>query len=312
TTFTVNLQLGCKHFTQAEKVPGQATIKELLSKDTLEDASPVWALTENSDTKKPRILLIEDHTDLRQFLQYTLQETYHILPVSGGHPGLEAAYENIPDLIICDRMLPDMDGLKVVTALKADIRTSHIPVIILTAQSELEQQIEGMQVGAELYLTKPFSPQILKEGIRSILTNRKLVKDYFSQGEVLPAVPSSNSGITVIDQKFLADFKRIIDQKLSDPELSVDFLSREIGLSRVQLYRKIKALLGCNVNDYIQTVRLNKSCSLLQQPTASIADVAFQVGFSSATYFSTAFKAKFGISPTDYKNHKGKLKTEVV
>ncbi|PSR52819.1 hypothetical protein AHMF7605_04410 [Adhaeribacter arboris] len=312
TTFTVSLLLGHKHLTDAEKVPDKIKVNELANKAQLEDASPVWALKESPESKSKRILLIEDHPDLRHFLQYTLQDTYQILPASAGQPGLETAYENIPDLIICDRMLPDLDGLKVVTALKSDIRTSHIPVIILTAQSELEQQIEGMQVGAELYLTKPFSTQVLKESIRSILTNRQLVKDYFTHNEASIVPLLSNPAISKLDQKFLADFKKIIDAKLSDTNLSVDYLSREIGLSRVQLYRKIKALLGGNVNDYIQTVRLNKSCELLQVSTASIADVACQVGFSSATYFSTAFKAKFGISPTDYKNHKGSLKTEVV
>jgi YesN/AraC family two-component response regulator len=221
---------------------------------------------------------------------------------------LQQAQDHTPDLIICDLTLPDTDGLQLVSTLKADLRTSHIPVIILTARSGLEQQVAGMQAGAELYLTKPFSPQILKESVRSLLANRQLAKEYFTSGDSAPLLPAAADTISKIDKKFLNDFKTIVHAKLADSDLSVDYLSREIGLSRVQLYRKIKALLGCNVNDYIQTARLNKSCLLLQDPNATIADVAYQVGFSSATYFSTAFKAKYNISPTDYKNQKAYLK----
>jgi len=311
TTFTIQLQLGHEHFTDEEKTTSQViTGEHLLGNYLLEDASPIWETPANTEPKKQHVLVIEDHPDLRNFLQFTLQTSYQVVAAAEGQQGLAEAYENIPDLIICDLTLPDIDGLKVVASLKADLRTSHIPVIILTARTNLEQQVEGMQVGAELYLTKPFSPQVLKESVRSLLANRQLVKAHFSTGEALHLPPTEGVTISKLDKKFLEDFKRIIDTKLADPELSVDYLSREIGLSRVQLYRKVKALIGCNVNDYIQTVRLNKSCTLLQQPQASIADVAFQVGFSSATYFSTAFKGKFGLSPTDYKNQH--LRTEPV
>ena len=309
-TFTIQLLLGSDHFKEEEKAGGLIAAGEQLSRNILEEASPVWEMPANTEPKKHSVLVIEDHPDLRNFLKFTLQNSYQVSAAAEGQLGLEEAYENIPDLIICDLTLPDTDGLKIVAALKADLRTSHIPVIILTARTGLEQQVEGMQVGADLYLTKPFSPQVLKESVRSLLVNRQLVKERFGGGEALHLPPSAGATISKLDKKFLDDFKRIIDAKLADPDLSVDYLSREIGLSRVQLYRKVKALIGCNVNDYIQTVRLNKSCTLLQQPQASIADVAFQVGFSSATYFSTAFKGKFGLSPTDYKNQH--LRTEPV
>ncbi|KAA5541280.1 hybrid sensor histidine kinase/response regulator transcription factor [Adhaeribacter rhizoryzae] len=311
TTFTVQLQLGQQHFTEEEKTTGQViTGEQLVGNHLLEDASAVWEMPAHTEPKKHHVLVIEDHPDLRNFLKFTLQTSYQVAAAAEGQQGLAEAYENSPDLIICDLTLPDTDGLKIVASLKADLRTSHIPVIILTARTGLEQQVEGMQVGADLYLTKPFSPQVLKESVRSLLANRQLVKERFSAGEILHLPPTEGVTISKLDKKFLEDFKRIIDAKLADPDLSVEYLGREIGLSRVQLYRKVKALIGCNVNDYIQTVRLNKSCTLLRQPQASIADVAFQVGFSSATYFSTAFKSKFGVSPTDYKNQH--LRTEPV
>jgi DNA-binding response OmpR family regulator len=308
TTFVVQLPLGCAHFKEEEKYRDIISGGGDLHLQILEDTSPVWDTKVHTDKKSGRILIIEDHTDLRGFLQFTLQANYQIFAAADGQQGLQEALEHIPDLIICDLMLPDTDGLQLVNALKADLRTSHIPVIILTARSGQEQQLAGMQAGAELFLTKPFSPQILKESVRSLLANRQLAKEYFTSGEGSPLLPAPTGAISKLDKKFLDDFIKVINAKLGDSELSVDYLSREIGLSRVQLYRKIKALLGCNVNDYIQTARLRKSCTLLQNPGATIADVAYQVGFSSATYFSTAFKAKYNISPTDYKNQKGNLK----
>ncbi|QMU29471.1 substrate-binding domain-containing protein [Adhaeribacter radiodurans] len=307
TTFTIQLLLGSQHFKEEEKISAVVGEEGQLSKLIVAETGPIWQDSSNNESKSESILVIEDHPDLRSFLQYTLQANYQVFTAGEGELGLTKAIEKVPDLIICDLMLPDMKGIKVVASLKADLRTSHIPIIILTALNGLEQQIEGMQVGAELYLTKPFSPQVLKESVKSLLANRRLVKDYFANGEVLS--PANSPSISKLDQKFLNDFKRIIDEKLADPNLSVDFLSREIGLSRVQLYRKVKALLNGNVNDYIQTARLTKSCHLLQQTSASIADVAYQVGFSSSTYFATAFKAKYGISPTDYKMQKSYLKT---
>ena len=301
-TFTIRLQLGKDHFKEEEMLNGQVKAGDFINKAMLEDASPIWEMPNSTEVRKHSLLVIEDHPDLRNFLKFTLQSGYQIATASEGQLGLQEAYEQMPDLIICDLTLPDMDGLEVVAALKADLRTSHIPVIILTARTDLEQQVEGMQVGAEIYLTKPFSPQVLKESVRSLLTNRQLVKERFSGGETLHLPAPAGITLSKLDKKFLDDFKRVIDAKLSDPDLNVDYLSREIGLSRMQLYRKVKALVGCSVNDYIQTIRLNKSCTLLQQTQASIAEVAYQVGYSSATYFSTAFKGKYGISPTDYKN----------
>lgn len=308
TTFELRLLLGHDHFKEEEKFGRQLSADKDLHQNIVEDTSPVWEAQTHTEKKSQRVLVIEDHAELRNFLQFTLQAHYQVLAAGNGAQGLEQAQDNLPDLIICDLTLPDTDGLQLLSTLKADLRTSHIPVIILTARSGLEHQLAGMQAGAELYLTKPFSPQILKESVRSLLANRQLAKEYFTSGGSWPLLPAGAGEISKIDKKFLDDFKKIIDAKLADSDLSVDYLSREIGLSRVQLYRKIKALLGCNVNDYIQTARLNKSCLLLQDPQASIADVAYQVGFSSATYFSTAFKAKYHISPTDYKSQKAYLK----
>ena len=159
-----------------------------------------------------------------------------------------------------------------------------------------------MHTGADLYLTKPFRLQFLQESIRSLLINRAILKNHYT-GEVL-SNPKVSAPLNKLDKKFISDFKAIVESRLSEPSLNVDSLCKEMGLSRIQLYRKVKALMGVAVNDYIQTIRLNKACHILQQPGVSVADVAYRVGFSSPTYFSTAFKTKYGLSPMEYKNQK--------
>ncbi|WP_232064518.1 substrate-binding domain-containing protein [Rhodocytophaga rosea] len=305
TCFTVELPLGKDHFSgeeiSAEKesfLPEQLYLKE----ECKEEKADLMPGTVPVHEREYTILVIEDNEDLTVFLKERLQENYEVITAADGNQGMKEAFEQIPDLIICDIMLPDTDGLKVTSILKSDLRTSHIPVILLTARNTVEQQIEGMHTGADLYLTKPFSLQFLQESIRSLLMNRAILKNHY-MGDVLPN-PKASAPINKLDKKFISDFKAIIETRLAEPSLNVDSLCKDLGLSRIQLYRKVKAVLGVAVNDYIQTIRLNKACHHLQQPGVSVADVAYQVGFSSPTYFSTAFKAKYGVSPIEYKNQK--------
>jgi AraC-like DNA-binding protein len=239
---------------------------------------------------------------MRNFLEDKLKPAFGIIAAADATRGMQEAFERVPDVIICDIMLPDTDGLKVTSTLKADLRTSHIPVILLTAKCTAEQQIEGMQTRADLYLTKPFNVQVLTENIRSLLVNRATLRNHY-RGEVTPD-PEAAGALNALDKKFVNDFRAVIEGKLADAALTVDSLSRDMGLSRIQLYRKVKALLGSTVNDYIQTVRLHKACYQLQQPGVTITEVAYGVGYSSPAYFATAFKARYGLSPSEYKNQK--------
>ncbi len=308
TSFAVELPLGKSHF-KADELSDQPAEWVHLEQLTGEEENPGAVALPLADDpgelpaeREQTLLIIEDNEDLRTFLKEKLRPAYGILWAANGNQGMKEAFDQIPDLIICDIMLPDTDGLKVTSVLKADLRTSHIPVILLTAKSAVEQQIEGMQSGADLYLTKPFNLKLLTENVRSLLSNRAILRNHYT-GEVVPN-PKAAGGLSKLDKKFVSAFKAAIEERVADPALSVDSLSKEMGLSRIQLYRKVKGLLGCTVNEYIQTVRLNKACHQLQLPDLTIADVAYQVGYSSPTYFSTAFKARYGLSPTDYKNQK--------
>jgi YesN/AraC family two-component response regulator len=216
-----------------------------------------------------------------------------------GATGLRLASETIPDVIVCDVGLPELSGLDVAAALKGDWRTSHIPLVLLTAQSAPEQQVAGVQAGADLYLTKPFNPTFLLESLRTLLRNRDQQREHFHRQ--LSGAPPPTAAPLRVDQKFLADLAAIIEGRLDQPSLGVDDIAHSLGVSRTQLYRKVKALLGTGVTEYIQTVRLTKARQLLLQEGSTVADVAYQTGFSSPSYFSTAFKGKYQVSPSEFK-----------
>lgn len=245
------------------------------------------------------ILVIEDNTELLAFLKRKLKPSYQVSEASDGTAGLQMAFDTLPDVIVSDVTLPGMQGIQVVETLKRDWRTSHIPIILLTARTAQEHQLEGVQSGADLYLTKPFDPAFLLESIKTLLRNRQLVRDHFRRElSIDTAVPIAQTR----DRKFIQDLTALIEKHMTRSDLSVEELAREMGLSRVQLYRKVKALLDCGVTDFIQNLRLTHARELLATKPMSIADVAYQVGFSSPTYFSTAFKAKYNMSPSEFKN----------
>jgi len=251
-------------------------------------------------------LVIEDNEEVREFLVQKLQPYFQVSTAADGATGLRLASDAIPDVIVCDVGLPKLSGLDVAAALKGDWRTSHIPLVLLTAQSAPEQQVAGVQAGADLYLTKPFNPTFLLESLRTLLRNRDQQREHFhrqlSAGAPPTATPPLASPAPLrVDQKFLADLAAIIEGRLDQPGLGVDDIAHSLGVSRTQLYRKVKALLGTGVTEYIQTVRLTKARQLLLQEGSTVADVAYQTGFSSPSYFSTAFKGKYQVSPSEFK-----------
>jgi signal transduction histidine kinase/DNA-binding response OmpR family regulator/DNA-binding LacI/PurR family transcriptional regulator len=244
------------------------------------------------------ILVIEDNEDVREFVVQKLAPHFQVSSAADGDTGLRLAAETIPDLIVCDVMLPGLSGLEVVAQLRADWRTSHIPVVMLTARNAPEQQVEGVQSGADLYLTKPFNPTFLLESIRTLLANRAHLREHFRR-EL--SVDTATVAPQRVDQKFLAELTAIVEANLTRSDLSVEDVARSLGISRVQLYRKVKALLGTGVTDFIQGIRLTKARQVLLDDSLTIAEVAYQMGFSSPSYFSTAFKAKYQISPSEFK-----------
>ncbi|MCF0074169.1 substrate-binding domain-containing protein [Dyadobacter sp. CY261] len=296
-TFTVTLPLGVAHF-QPEDIadPAVGITERAVSWTTAE------AETEEQSATMPRhdlpaVLLIEDNEDLLAFVTGLLQGQYQVTTATNGRAGLDLCFDIVPDLIVCDVMLPGMDGLQITTALKGDMRTSHIPVILLTAKNNPEQLVEGMQVRADMYITKPFSPQYLQESLRSLLANRLLVRS----AQVGQGITDTDTGLSRLDKKFINQLRTLILSRLADPGLTVESLGKEMGLSRVQLFRKTKALLGGGTNDLILNLRLEKACILLRNPDLTIAEIADQTGFTSQSYFSTVFKNRFGTSPKDWR-----------
>jgi signal transduction histidine kinase/AraC-like DNA-binding protein len=244
------------------------------------------------------ILIIEDNADLRNFLKNRLAAHYEILEAEDGTLGMQQAFDAVPDLIISDVIIPGKSGMSLVNIFKSDVRTSHIPVILLSGQTNIEHQIEGMKNMADVYITKPFNVEFLEQTIKSLIANRSKLKDHFTS-----ELPSNLRTQTLgkIDRKFISEFTSLVESNLSNENFSVDDIAKSLGVSRVQLYRKVKALLNINVNDYILNTRLQKAKYLLQHESSTISEVAYSVGFSSPAYFSTVFKSKFGVTPKAFK-----------
>ncbi len=304
-TFEICLPLGRDHLQENEldKDPAPYELNYEDEKIYTSESEPFKQQTqEDSATIKPEqsVLIIEDNPEIRTFIRRHLSKSYEVIETENGNMGLNLAYEIVPDLIISDILLPGKDGMVITETLKNDIRTSHIPIIILTARGSMEQQIEGLKMNADAYIVKPFNIQYLEEQIRSLLKNRESLKGHYTSE--LANDSARNSASRKIDRKFVNEFTAIIENNIANEDFSVNDICTELGISRVQLYRKVKAVLGYNVNEYILEVRMQKAKYLLRnEMELSISEVAYKVGFSSAAYFSTVMKSKLGVTPTEYR-----------
>jgi signal transduction histidine kinase/DNA-binding response OmpR family regulator len=310
TLFEISLPLGNDHFQPSDFAP--APDKRSISYEEVKiyskEISPMML---NADyvtavpEKQHSLLIIEDNDDLRLFLKNRLGELYDIYEAENGRVGLSMAFDIVPDLIISDIILPGNDGLFITETIKQDIRTSHIPLILLTAKSSIEEQIQGIRLQADAFIVKPFNVEYLIETIKNLLKSRASLREHYTSE--LPSEARNNSW-KKIDRKFISEFTAIIESNVSNENFSVEDICREIGISRVQLNRKVKALLDYNVNDYLLTVRLQKAKFLLANESMSIFEVACKVGFSSQAYFSTVFKSKFAITPTEFRERRKMVK----
>ena len=253
-------------------------------------------------TNKPTILVIDDNNDIRQYEHTLLQDDYIVLEAVDGKEGLEIAKKEVPDLVICDVMMPVMDGLEFTEQLKTITATSHIPVIMLTAKNLEEHRAEGYEHGADSYITKPFHSKVLLARIENLLKQRKLLKKLF-QGSQEAEQEIAESHLEDRDKQFLKQLHAIIQKNLSDSEFSVEDIGKQIGLSRVQLYRKVKAMMGSSVVDLLRKARLAKAKRLLETRSMSVSEVAYDVGFSAPSYFTKCFKEEYGILPGDVGNN---------
>ena len=255
----------------------------------------------SENTNKPTVLIIDDNNDIRQYEHTLLQDDYIVMEAVDGKEGLEIAKKEVPDLVICDVMMPVMDGLEFTEQLKTNTATSHIPVIMLTAKNQEEHRAEGYEHGADSYITKPFHSKVLLARIENLLKQRKLLKHLF-QGSKEAEQEIAESHLEDRDKQFLKQLHSIIQKNLSDSEFGVEDIGKQIGLSRVQLYRKVKAMTGSSVVDLLRKARLTKAKRLLESRSMSVSEVAYDVGFSAPSYFTKCFKDEFGMLPGDVGN----------
>lgn len=248
---------------------------------------------EDVDDKLPTVLVIDDNGDVRSLISRLLKGTYNILEASNGKEGLSVATKQIPDIILCDMMMPVMDGLEFCRNAKNELSVSHIPIVIVTANTAEEQQVKGYESGADAYISKPFSKNLLKSVIFSLLDNRNRCREYYS----LMATSVSTVSFNNHDTSFIDKVSGIIEEHISDENLSIDYLSEQLHLSRTQVYRKVKALTGYSPVELVKMVRMKKASYLLTTTEMSISEIAYNLGFSTPSYFTRVYKEFWGETP---------------
>jgi DNA-binding response OmpR family regulator len=255
----------------------------------------------NGQQHKPVLLLVEDNEDFRFYLKDNLKFQYKIIEASNGKAGLKQALEHIPDLIVSDVMMPEMNGIDLCKKIKNEKSTSHIPVILLTARTAEEQKVEGFESGADDYVTKPFNFEILQSRIKNLIHQRELFqKDFRRQIEVR----ASDVNITSLDEKLIQNAIRFVEQNISNPDFSVEDLSRELAMSRVHLYKKLQALTGKAPLEFIRSIRLQHAAQLLEKSQLTVSEVAYKVGFNNPKYFARYFKEEYNVLPSAYASGK--------
>lgn len=303
TTFTITLPAKNNAFAPEEIQQEQESINIFHQQlncyvEELEQTIPSTSGASTVKEHTHSLLIIEDHPDLNNFLVGYLSEQYETFHATNGDDGLQLAFRHIPDLILCDIMLPGANGIQVLRTLKNDIRTSHIPVILLSANSSEEQRIEGMQHNADAYISKPFNLKYLEQNITSMLNNRARLKDHYI-AEPETRVHTIQSDKT--ERRFINDFTAVVEEHLSNDQFCVEDICQQLSISKMQLYRKVKQLLDCNVNDYILEARVKKARYLLANSRQSVSEIAYACGFSSPAYFSTVFKTRNGQTPKAFR-----------
>lgn len=262
-----------------------------------EEAQNIPEGEEHHKEGKSKILVVEDHADMRQYIREELEKEYDIIEAVNGEDGLNKALNNSPDLILSDIMMPHMDGLEFCKRIKTDERTSHIAVILLTARSSQEYKMEGLETGADDYLIKPFYSAELLLRIHNLLETRKKFRERF--GKTLQMEPETIS-ITSVDQKFIKRAIGIIEEHIDDSEFNVETFSKLVGMSRVSLYNKLKSLTSHSVQEFIFAIRLKRAAQLLKESGMTVTEIAYSVGFKDPSHFSKLFKKQFGVSPKGY------------
>ena len=310
--FTVQLQKGKEHFDE--------TTEFILSDPIVTDISQVFqtsqlaALAESGqeavDKEKETILIVEDNRELRFFLRTIFAQYFNVIEAENGRIGLEKSKTYQPDILVSDVMMPEMDGIEMVRALREEMTTSHIPIVLLTAKSTIESKIEGMKLGADDYITKPFSAAYLKARIFNLLEQRKKLQALYCAS----LIPTSSErqtteqpkqisapALSPNDQKFMDKVLETIDRNLDNGDLMVEDIASEVNMSRSVFFKKLKTLTGLSPIEFLKEIRMKRAAQLIETEEYNMAQIAYMVGFNDSHYFSKCFKQQYGITPTEYK-----------
>jgi signal transduction histidine kinase len=318
TTFWIFLPIGEEHLKEEEKRRRGEEEMDISQQSTVSSQQSRQMELENEDMKSstihhpsstihesaPLLLIVEDNRDLRQYIHGFLAADYEIIEGGDGESGFRMALEAIPDLIISDVMMPVMDGYELCQKIKTDEKTSHIPVILLTARADMESKIEGLETGADDFISKPFDAEELLVRIRNLIEQRRRLKERFMANvekigfEELLKLPST--GIQSMDQQFIEKAFAIVQEELSNPDFSVTAFTDKMNMSRMQLHRKLVALTGHPANVFIRSIRLKKAAALLVNKSGNVTEIAYDVGFNNLSYFARCFKVQYGMSPSDF------------
>jgi signal transduction histidine kinase/DNA-binding NarL/FixJ family response regulator len=304
SVFTVTLPIERSAY-KAEEVgegPLDLQLHEATGDRTPEGANTV-ALSASLTEGKPVLLVVEDHASLRQYIRENLTADFAVLEAEDGKVGYDRAMETVPDLVISDVMMPEMDGMELCRALKRDVRTSHIPVILLTARAGTDNKIEGLSIGADDYVTKPFEMKELLVRVRNLIDQRRLLRTKFSAGAVLRP---GEVAISSLDDVLLKKVMNVIEQRMGDENLGAEEIAKAAALSRRQLDRKLLGLTSLSIAELVRYMRLQRARDLLEKNAGTVAEIAYQVGFTSPSYFATCFHDRFGSSPSELMDHHGK------
>jgi DNA-binding response OmpR family regulator len=253
----------------------------------------------DEDDQRPLLLVVEDNADVRFFISACVSDDYRVATAENGAAGIQKAIDRIPDIIISDVMMPEKDGLELCETLKNDERTSHIPIVLLTARADVESRMAGLRRGADDYLAKPFEPGELLVRLENLVKLRLRLQQRYAGMSELPA-PSQDPDLAPEDA-FLGRIRDVVESRLSETEFDMPRLERALGMSRSQVFRKVKALTGASPSVLIRNIRLQKSRELLRNSTLTIAEIAYEVGFSTPAYFSTMFQEAFGKTPSEWR-----------
>lgn len=307
TTFIISLPAGTAHL-EAEELAEIAEITEVIVSDEknieIPSTDPELAKPAegcHSSRKKPLLLVVEDNADMRTYIRSIIEGPYLLAESDNGSQGLEYAIEHIPDMVVSDVMMPGMDGYKLCRKLKSDYRTSHIPVILLTARAGFGDKIEGLQTGADDFLIKPFEPMELLARIKNLIQQRQSLRErYRREFEHVRLKPEAS--MDALEIEFMEKARKVVGENISNPDFHISDFSRLMNMSRVQLHRKLIALFNLSATAFVRTYRLNEAARLFNSRLGNVAEVAYEVGFNNLSYFSKCFQKQFGMNPSEYLN----------